>query len=121
MLAHALAARPCLGTLRPLVALVESLVQFSLGAARPALLAHDVSGLAEELLTSADEVVHEAADVYASASAALRICALIESVMRRPRSHRMTDATAATTLLACPRKLVRWARSQVVAAVHSFS
>ncbi len=92
VLGHALAARPQVASLRPLAALIESLVQYSLGAHRAGLLAIDHSGLAAPVLDAAACVQTTTASVYDSARAALAICAMLESLMRRPPRRFRPDA-----------------------------
>ena len=80
--AHALTARPALTSLRPLAALFEALLQWSLGQPHTALLAaiapaHAASLL--QLLDCAKPVAVPGANVYDTVRAALAICALIEA------------------------------------------
>ena len=98
VLGHALTARPPIAGQRPLPALLEILVQYSLGAARSDLLAQDASGLADDLLAIAATVKVETADVYDSASAALGVGALLEAMLRR-RARRPGDAAGVELLL----------------------
>jgi nitric oxide reductase NorD protein len=89
VLAHALARRTSGGSMRPLSALFEALVQYSLGAPRAALQSQTNLAL-DHLLNAAETVEKEGADVYDSARAALRICAELERLIRRaPRSPRV--------------------------------
>lgn len=88
VLGHALAARPPLAMRRRLSALVEALVQFSLGAAPPALLAQDDTGLLAPILATAQDLLRPNASVYDSARCALEICALLEGLFRRTHSER---------------------------------
>ena len=70
VLAHALATRPAIEELPALGAALEGLVRYTLGAARPALLDADASGLLEPLLDAASPVEAQDASVYDSARAA---------------------------------------------------
>ena len=92
VLGHALAARPQVASLRPLAALMESLLQYSLGASRADLLARDRSGLLPGMLDEATCVQAADAGVYDSARGALAICAMLESLQRRPPHARKPDA-----------------------------
>jgi nitric oxide reductase NorD protein len=82
VLAHALARRAGTGAMRPLSAMIEALVQYSLGAPREALLAQS-NGALDSLLNEAATVEKEGAGVHDSARAALRICAELERMLRR--------------------------------------
>lgn len=88
VLAHALAARPPLASRRRLSALVEALVQFSLGAARPDLIARDDTGLLAPILDTAQDLLRPDASVFDSARCALEICALLEGLFRRASAER---------------------------------
>ena len=79
VLAHALALRPPTGTLRPVPALVEALLQYSLGAGPAALPGG--------LIAQAALVQREGAQVDDSARAALSICEELEKLFRRPPRH----------------------------------
>ncbi len=98
VLGHALAARPQVASLRPLAALIESLVQYSLGADRESLLALDRSGLAAPMLDAAARMQTANASVYDSARGALAICAMLESLIRRPPRPLKRDAALLTDL-----------------------
>jgi nitric oxide reductase NorD protein len=80
VLAHALANRPPISSMPSLTALIEAMVQFSLGAPRAALMAGDESGLLEGLLDAAAAVQCIDADVHDSARASLAICAQLEKL-----------------------------------------
>jgi nitric oxide reductase NorD protein len=80
VLAHALANRPAISSMPSLPALIEALVQFSLGAPRAALVAVDSSGLLDGLLDAAAAVQSIDADVHDSARASLAICAQLEKL-----------------------------------------
>ena len=77
-LAHALANRSAISLMPSLPALIEALVQFSLGAPRAALVAGDSSGLLDGLLDAAAAVQSMDADVHDSARVSLAICAQLE-------------------------------------------
>lgn len=85
VLAHALGMRPPTDGLGPVGSLMEALVRYSLGADADLLIAFDPTGLADEVLGAAANVRSEGATVYTSASAALTICALINSTKRQHR------------------------------------
>jgi nitric oxide reductase NorD protein len=80
VLAHALTNRPAISTMPSLPALLEALLQFSLGAPRSALLADDSSGLLDGLLEAAAAVQSIDAGVHDSARAALAIFAQLENL-----------------------------------------
>jgi hypothetical protein len=84
--ALALARPPRRSPSRPLTALLEGLRRFSLGAQPSALLADDKSeiGLLTRMIDAADVVQTPGAEVHDSARAALRICADLEILFRRP-------------------------------------
>ena len=92
VLGHALAARPQVASLRPLAALIESLVQYSLGADREGLVALDRSGLAAPMLDVTARVQTAGASVYDSARGALAVCAMLESMIKRPPRRFKPDA-----------------------------
>jgi nitric oxide reductase NorD protein len=69
-------------TLRPLSALLEALLQFSLGASRQDLLRADSSGLLRGILDAAGRVEEKDAKVSDSAQAALKICVDLETLFR---------------------------------------
>jgi len=71
VLAHALGNRPAIAALPPLVALLEGLVQYTLGASRARLIDTDPSGLLARLLDAASRVESADATVYDSAQAAV--------------------------------------------------
>lgn len=97
---YALSLRPPMHTLRPLAALIEGIVQFSLGAERAVLIdgliqfshgaadtvtdAQDELGLYTCLLGSIAAVQSERATIYDTAHAALDICAWIEKLVCLP-------------------------------------
>jgi nitric oxide reductase NorD protein len=85
--AHALALRPQIQAMRPVPALIEALVQYSLGAARDALQACDRGDSVAKLIDTAAVVQRPGARVVDSASAALRICADLENLLRRSARH----------------------------------
>jgi nitric oxide reductase NorD protein len=97
VLAHALANRPPIRT-PSLPALIEALVQFSLGAPRAALVAGDSSGLLDGLLAAAAAVQSIDADVHESARVSLSICTQLECLgsaneeLPAPSSARTTAA-----------------------------
>jgi nitric oxide reductase NorD protein len=99
VLAHALANRPAIGSMPSLPALIEALVQFSLGAPRAALVAGDSSGLLDGLLDAAAAVQNMDADVHDSARASLAICAQLENFAsandEQPPAPSSETATAA--------------------------
>ena len=80
VLAHALANRPPIGLMATVPALIEALVQFSLGAARAALVAGDSSGVLDGLIDAAAAVRRVDADVHDSARISLAICAQLEDL-----------------------------------------
>jgi nitric oxide reductase NorD protein len=100
VLAHALASRPQAHALRPVPALIEALLQFSLGAPAAALIAQDSSGLLGRLLDTVAVVMQQNTDVHDSARASIRVCSEIESLLRRaPREALIkTDGVAAKDL-----------------------
>jgi nitric oxide reductase NorD protein len=85
--AHALALRPQTQLMRPVPALVEALVQYSLGAARDALQASSRGELLVKLIDTAAVVQRQGARVADSAHAALRICAELQNLLRRSPRH----------------------------------
>ncbi len=89
VLAHALAARPVLSELRPLAALIETLVQYSLGADRTTLLAGDRSGLRREIIDNAEQVTQDRASVYDSARVAIDIYSSLEAFIKRQRRRQV--------------------------------
>lgn len=100
VLAHALAQRPPLAALRPLAALIEALVQASLGAPRPADGPGPLGALRGRLLDAAAGLRAPTSDVYDSARIAIDICGWLEAWMRHPpramarRSDAAIDAPA---------------------------
>ena len=103
LLAFALASRPALNTLAPLAALLEGLVQFSLGAAPATLLTQHPSQWLAKMLDSAQCVRADNATVYDSAQAAINCYRLIEQAARVSADTELTpdrplgsDATPAT-------------------------
>jgi nitric oxide reductase NorD protein len=85
--AHALKNCPQPGALPPLAALIEALVQFSLGAPRAALVAIDSSGLLDRLIDTASAVQTRSAGCCDSARAALAICAELENLSAAPSAQ----------------------------------
>jgi nitric oxide reductase activation protein len=84
VLAHALALRPHTSSMQPVPALVEALLQYSLGAAPAALQDRGCSDLLQRLIATAAVVKREGAHVDDSARAALSICEELEKLFRRP-------------------------------------
>ncbi len=78
VMARALVDRPGIGELPVFTAMLEGLVQYTLGAERSALLRADRSGLLEPLLDAAAGVRREDANVYDSARAAVACYRLLE-------------------------------------------
>ena len=91
--AHALALRPQIQPMRPVPALVEALLQYSLGAARDALQASTRGELLAKLIDTAAVVQRQGARVADSAHAALRICAELGNLLRRLPRHFVTPTT----------------------------
>lgn len=81
VLAHALASRPQISSMQPLPALIEGLVQFSLGAPHAALAARDSSGRLGPLIDSAVAVQSSDADVHDSARISFAICEQLEILL----------------------------------------
>lgn len=94
VLSHALASRPPVATKKRLSALLEALVQFSLGAPRSDLERHDTTGLVSPVLDIARGMQQDSAGVYDSARNALAICALAEILFRRAPLVRGAGAAA---------------------------
>ena len=94
VLAYALAGRmtPVAGPAS--VSLLETLVRFSLGDSPHVLITLDRTGLGADVITAAGEVMNDDATVYTSASAALIICALIDSFPGRSGEQHSIPATA---------------------------
>jgi nitric oxide reductase NorD protein len=84
VLAHALALRPQTSTLQPVPALVEALLQYSLGAVPAAVQDRRCSDLLGKLIATAAVVQRQGAHVDDSARAALSICEELEKLFRRP-------------------------------------
>jgi hypothetical protein len=82
VLGRALAGRPRANTLRPVAALIEGLLQFSLGANPEHLIGDDSSGLLHRLIEMAATVQVQDADVSVSAGASMDICAEIEVLLQ---------------------------------------
>ena len=78
VMARALIERPGIGTLPGFTAMLEGLVQYTLGAERAALLRADRGGLLEPLLDAASGVRREDANVYDSARAAMACYRMLE-------------------------------------------
>jgi nitric oxide reductase NorD protein len=90
--AHARSSRPSPATLPLRDALIEVLVQYSLGAKESVSLPGDTSGVGPRMLRLAAVVESESASARDSARAALAICALFDEVRTgRPRSHKSDD------------------------------
>ncbi|MGO9947601.1 MAG: nitric oxide reductase activation protein NorD [Steroidobacteraceae bacterium] len=87
VLAHALASRPHISTMQPVPALVEALLQYSLGAAPAAVQDGGYGDLLGRLIATAAAVQREGAHVDDSARAALSICEELEKLFRRPPRH----------------------------------
>jgi nitric oxide reductase activation protein len=83
VLASALAKRPPVVAMGPLAALMEALLQYSLGARR-AGLQQDCGDLLAGLIDAGAVVQTAGAQVHDSAHAALYICAALEKLFRRP-------------------------------------
>jgi nitric oxide reductase NorD protein len=98
VLAHALANRSAISLMPSLPALIEALVQFSLGAPRAALVAGDSSGLLDGLLEAAAAVQSIDADVNDSARVSLAICAQLESL--GPANEELPAPSSAKTTAA---------------------
>jgi nitric oxide reductase NorD protein len=98
VLAHARSSRPQIEGMRPLARLLEALLQYSLGAARDELVAHDPGGLLAGLIDAAAAVEKPAAGVPDSARAALGICTELESILQgsapRVRAPRAAESSA---------------------------
>ena len=92
VLKHALDARPKLGSLRPLAALIECLVQFSLDAEPQALRAGDSSGIRAQVLDAAIVLKRDNASVYDSARVAIDIYNVVEALIKRQRRRRNGEA-----------------------------
>lgn len=97
VLAHALANRSAISLMPSLPALIEALVQFSLGAPRAALVAGDSSGLLDGLLDAAAAVQSMDADVHDSARVSLAICAQLEYLGSANEAEPPAPAFANTT------------------------
>lgn len=82
VLRHALSGRPSLHALNAAAALVEGLVQFSLGLERAVVESEDETGLQASLLDAAAIVLGEHARVDDSVHAALDICTSIEDLIQ---------------------------------------
>jgi nitric oxide reductase NorD protein len=96
VLAHALASRPQAHALRTVPALIEAMLQYSLGAPAAQLIAEDSSGLLGRLIDTLALVKQQDTDVHDSALVSIRVCSEIEALLRRaPRETLMkTDAAA---------------------------
>ncbi|HEY2677896.1 MAG TPA: VWA domain-containing protein [Steroidobacteraceae bacterium] len=99
VLAHALSGRPLAHALRPVPALIEGLLQFSLGARPENLIANDSSGLLGRLIEMAAKVQEENIDVCVSAAISLDICTEIEVLMRSAPRAPLPAAEAAAEQL----------------------
>jgi nitric oxide reductase NorD protein len=82
--AHALALRPRTQAMRAVPALIEALLQYSLGATSDALQAPTGGDLLAKLIEIAAVVQRHGARAVDSARAALLICAELEKLLRRP-------------------------------------
>src|SRR5271170_1163273 len=92
VLASALSKRPRTSAMRPVPALIEALLQYSLGAP-PATLHFDAaSGLLAGLIDTAAVANQEGAQVVDSARAALIICTELEKLFRLPPRRRHASA-----------------------------
>ncbi|MGO9932716.1 MAG: nitric oxide reductase activation protein NorD [Steroidobacteraceae bacterium] len=100
--AGTLARRPRTSAMQPVSALIEALLQFSLGAARASLQDADASGLLAGLIDAAAVAQRESAQPGDSARAALDICAELEKLLRRP--PRPLRATPAREDITAPRE-----------------
>lgn len=78
VLAHALASRPPIAAMPTLPALLEGLLQYTLGASRAGLIDADASGLLASMLDAASRVESADATVYDSARAAVACFRSIE-------------------------------------------
>jgi nitric oxide reductase NorD protein len=88
VLMQSLTGRPPPHTLRPLSALLEALLQFSLGASREDLLREDSSGLLRGIIDAACRVEAKDAKVNDSAEAARKVCMDLEDLFpRRARQN----------------------------------
>jgi nitric oxide reductase NorD protein len=95
--AYALAQLPRRSDTRALIALLDALRRFSLGAELPGLLADDDSGLLAGVIDAAAVAERPGAQVQDSARAALRICADLEILFSRPpRAQRSAAGTKDT-------------------------
>ena len=93
VLAHALAGRARVAARRPVAALTEALVRYSLGEPAAVVQAGDATGLAAQVLVEASAVERQGASVYESARAALAICVLLDQAVQHGR--RVREAAAA--------------------------
>jgi nitric oxide reductase NorD protein len=82
--ARALALRPQTQAMRPVPAIIEALVRYSLGAAIDAPQARERGNLQAKLIDTAAVVQRPGAQVDDSARAALLICGELENLLRRP-------------------------------------
>ena len=98
VLRHALTQRPDILLLGPFAALLEGLVQYSLGAGRDALIAADSTGLMTGVLNALAAVEADDATVYTSADAAVRCYQLLERVGLPRRMHNVNRRDSAEGL-----------------------
>jgi hypothetical protein len=98
-LAQARAERPPLDALDPIASLLETLVQFTLGVPRDALLAADATGVAGALLSGLDAVADAGADVHTSAAAAWHCYRVLDAVGLPRRANAVPHAGDDGTLL----------------------
>ncbi len=103
-LAHALASRPRARALRPVPALIEALLQFSLGAPAAELIAQDSSGLLGRLIDTVAVVMHQDTDVHDSARVSICVCSEIESLLRRAPREALIKPDGAATKESAPEK-----------------
>jgi len=100
VLANALSKRPRTSAMRPLPALIEALLQYSLGAPPATLQLDDASGLLAGLIDTAAVAHREGAQAADSARAALIIRSELEKLLHRPpRRLRASAADEFTSLI----------------------
>ena len=87
VLAHALALRPRTGVLPGVPALLETLLQFALGAPPAALQARGRDDLPGRLIAAATTVQRDGARVHDSARVALAICSEFDTLLHQPALH----------------------------------
>ncbi len=101
VLAHALGDRPPVAALPPFFAVMEGLVQYTLGASRDALLRAERSGLLAPVLDAADSAAFELSSVYDSARAAVACYRTLERA-GLPRVDGSASRSAAARTLPGP-------------------